>query len=753
MRDCKKIKLWSTLLILALSLISGCLAGCGKAEDKDKGNVVQTAEGEAVVYVPSYSNLTQITEYNEDRSGTVFSELNTFGYNFIRNNKLYSVSQIYTTQAGNQDYLAVYDMTAGQNLVDERKLGSVSSYFEYNGGFIRYFDKTLEIYDYAFEKIKEVDLKNAYDFLRESGRGLSCDDIVIDGEGRIGIANGDMLLLLDGDGNLLHSMECPLGIMAFEHIVVTRSGEWYVFCENSAFYMEGYCVDVEKGVVMDSLEGIPSIIHGSIFGTGEYGENNFYIFTRNYIYEYDTEASECRELFGLRDYGITVDDDSAQGILDGGEFYILNEQDSIMKEADWLTNFELATVKAVPEDEVHPRKELVMAEISELYYFYRDPIMKFNKYNSDYYITLKSYDEEDEDEGYASVVQRFYNDLITGKGADIFWVDNSRIDIENLGEKDVAVDLYELIDADEEISREDFIPNILSEMDYDGKLYAVSPNFYLHTLVGKASAVGQYDKWDFDALYDLMMRYPDAVLISPATQAWTLDDFLKYSMDMFYDEKNGECNFASEQFSKMLEIVAAQPTKTSYEVPMQKRIKNDEVILYRADYISSCSDIKWIDKYFEGNEIEYAGFPSNEQSCAVVCFNYSLVINSQSENQEGAWEFVKSYFTYDNQMSLIYFPVIQSCFDSLLEQEKAECRYGRLSDVYGTVIKGEALTEEQAQTLCYLVNSATATNGYDTEIYNIIYEEVQGYLAGQRSAGEVAAIIQNRVQLYLDEQN
>ena len=36
-------------------------------------------------------------------------------------------------------------------------------------------------------------------------------------------------------------------------------------------------------------------------------------------------------------------------------------------------------------------------------------------------------------------------------------------------------------------------------------------------------------------------------------------------------------------------------------------------------------------------------------------------------------------------------------------------------------------------------------------VYNIVYEEAMSFISGQSSAAEAAAIIQNRVQLYLDE--
>lgn len=74
---------------------------------------------------------------------------------------------------------------------------------------------------------------------------------------------------------------------------------------------------------------------------------------------------------------------------------------------------------------------------------------------------------------------------MSGKGADIYFSPYGELDFENLGEKGALADLYEFIDADSDISRDDFVQSILKAMEYKGKLYAVSPDFSLNTIVGK----------------------------------------------------------------------------------------------------------------------------------------------------------------------------------------------------------------------------------------------------------------------------
>ena len=59
-------------------------------------------------------------------------------------------------------------------------------------------------------------------------------------------------------------------------------------------------------------------------------------------------------------------------------------------------------------------------------------------------------------------------------------------------------------------------------------------------------------------------------------------------------------------------------------------------------------------------------------------------------------------------------------------------------------------TDEDSQKIYDLLNGAVAGRE-NYSVTDIITEEAAAYFAGQKSAKEVAEIIQNRVQNYLDE--
>ncbi len=60
-------------------------------------------------------------------------------------------------------------------------------------------------------------------------------------------------------------------------------------------------------------------------------------------------------------------------------------------------------------------------------------------------------------------------------------------------------------------------------------------------------------------------------------------------------------------------------------------------------------------------------------------------------------------------------------------------------------------TQEDVAAVRQLVERAEIKFEYHTEIQNIINEEAESYFAGEKELGEVTALIQNRVGLYLQE--
>ena len=167
-------------------------------------------------------------------------------------------------------------------------------------------------------------------------------------------------------------------------------------------------------------------------------------------------------------------------------------------------------------------------------------------------------------------------------------------------------------------------------------------------------------------------------------------------------------------------------------------------------------------QYFEylfGEEVGIIGFPSANGS--VSYFNNVIDqygINADSNNKEGAWQFLKLLFAEDYHYYAL--PSNLDALQALIERSKAtimqEDSEGNLTE---STQRGNfnfeyhAATEEQVQQMLDLIDSASLPARGNSTITSIVTEEAEAYFAGDRSVDEAAQLIQSRVSLYLSEQS
>ena len=112
------------------------------------------------------------------------------------------------------------------------------------------------------------------------------------------------------------------------------------------------------------------------------------------------------------------------------------------------------------------------------------------------------------------------------------------------------------------------------------------------------------------------------------------------------------------------------------------------------------------------------------------------------------------------------FPILKSALEKQLEKEMTpeytKDENGNEKEVskmtWGGAMGGEsystevyAATKEQVDRVREMINTAQNGARMDKDILNIILEEAAGYFSGQKGPDDVASVVQNRVQLYLNE--
>lgn len=212
----------------------------------------------------------------------------------------------------------------------------------------------------------------------------------------------------------------------------------------------------------------------------------------------------------------------------------------------------------------------------------------------------------------------------------------------------------------------------------------------------------------------------------------------------------------------------------SWRPSVLERMREGNVLLYN-NHIYSVND--YLNRQAAlGGDTVYIGYPTLDgRSCSGVSSSKEYVILADSAVKDGAWAFQEFLLTAkkhgdDNSDWENWsdgFPVMQRALDYSLEQSMCKAykagEYGEfLRDEEGNPIEIPisiqdswdvyAATPEEVEQLRSLIDSLSfAVTWPRNEIYNIVYGELDICMSGDRSVEETISIIQNRVQLYLDE--
>ncbi|MCL2819691.1 MAG: extracellular solute-binding protein [Oscillospiraceae bacterium] len=403
----------------------------------------------------------------------------------------------------------------------------------------------------------------------------------------------------------------------------------------------------------------------------------------------------------------------------------------------------------------------------------RNHIHRFNRENQNYQIEViefqKLYDIWDENN--TMTMQRFMIDLMTGNAPDIMYGLGAHFDV--MIERGLLIDLYPFIDADPELDRSDFFPNILNALESsDGSLYEIPYTFYVNTMIGMPDMVGDIESWTFDEMLSLINETNNSdvpfILFEFMTAEWFLDWAFGYTGHKFINWAENKAYLDSDEFISLLEVAnrlpkVPPPWDEEYLSPITRMLRGEQLFdiinIFAVDYYQLYTELL-------GDDIVALGFPTPDGGAHVIEAS-GFSISASSKNQDAAWSFIRSFLKPDidlNELSLTGFPLRTDLFDKAIEKRKTPLygpdedgieeekpHVGRgTGDVFAWLY---ALSDAEESGLREIIENASILSHQNEAIENMMKEELPAFLAGNRSASDTARILQNRVQTYLSERD
>lgn len=416
-----------------------------------------------------------------------------------------------------------------------------------------------------------------------------------------------------------------------------------------------------------------------------------------------------------------------------------------------------------------PDKAVIMIGWNYVDSAVRQRVVDFNKTSDKYRITVRDYSNYNTMEDYNAGYKQFNNDIISGNIPDILMTDNT-MPLGNYIAKGLFADVGSMIEKDEELSQVEFMENAFKAYSVNDKLYAVVPTFNVATVIGKTSVVGDREGWTMEEMQQLLSSMPEGTQsFGDITRSYFFNMLMQFCGNDFVDQATGKCNFNSQEFINVLEFAKSLPEDVNREEggemmwrDYESQYRDNKTVLMSTS-IYDIRNMNYVINGTFGEEVSFVGFPSENKKGSVINSNLSFAISAKSKNQEGAWEFVRYYLTdeYQNSDKNWGLPVQKKAFMDRAEQALSRPFYmddtGKKIEYDDSIYINDEevvlppMSRELMEEIVAFVESVDKTSYYNQDIQNIIDEETAAFFAGQKSASDVAGIIQSRAQIYVNE--
>ena len=351
----------------------------------------------------------------------------------------------------------------------------------------------------------------------------------------------------------------------------------------------------------------------------------------------------------------------------------------------------------------------------------QDAIVSFNQSRDDTILMLKSFDPADNDTETVQVLRQFIRDELGGILPDV--VDLTGLPYEALAASGMFEDLYPLLDGDGELSRSSFVPQVLSAMEVNGKLYGSASGFTLGTVAGPARLLGTMKSWtirDYNSITSTMGEgtYAFGAL---DTQSNVLYDLLGIQLHRFVDWSNLSCSFDNADFISILELIRKLPADYLDTVDAEQIQKNIQLFLRTTLY--EANDLSAAGSNFASPV--FVGLPVIEGSGNVLNLQRGFAISSSCADKDAAWQFIRSTLTADSQSGSWVFPSNLDAFEAYIASS------GENASLFRELLSG------------------SSGNSADPAIHRLVLQNIEGYLKGTETSSAAASKVQSAVSDYL----
>ncbi len=654
--------------------------------------------------------------------------------------------------------------------------------YNYITGAAENYDKIVR-YDASGKKLSSIDLKQIIT-REEADAGMRIVGFIVDDKGNIYLNLQKCVRALDSAGNVLFTTEEINGDI--NSFIMTNLNIPAINICNSGENNVNKLVEIDLNAKDYGKEYIlPSNITGIYSGIGDYV---CCIGTSTGISGIRADTLEREEIINFLNIGVDNSQIYCLTICGNGSFIIKG-----LDSSKYVNPIKISLITPESRSEKEEKKILTLGCFS-LDQNLRSQIADFNKNNIEYSVNVNCYSDTNDITDWNAALTNFNLEIISGNVPDILLI---TMPYDSYTSKGLFADLYEIMEADGELTKESFLPNILNALETDGKLYSICADFTVQTCAVKKELMNGKSSMTMEEANEYLSELEEGALLfdEPLTSEAFVSCAVRYND--FVDYRTASCSFDTPKFKRILEYAKEFPSEIDYEKlksenpGYQKEMQtycSTGMALLSIENFRDYNDYSIMKKVYFNDETALIGFPEIEEGSGAngtLALGTRYAVSDRSEYKEGAWQFIKGVIKgtvteqdipnysdmepkseykgmkmYLNRSGKL--PVLTDYLYKLAAQATKPNYYinpdGELAEeenafyINGAKIGLDPLSNEEADEFTEYIGSVSHSDVIDINITDIINEETSFYFSGVKSADETASVIQSRVSLYLKEQ-
>lgn len=520
-------------------------------------------------------------------------------------------------------------------------------------------------------------------------------------------------------------------------LVTIQNGEWDIWTKT------GEVIYSSKASTTDDQSDDNFFVNDTADVTF-YSDTEGYLCNQIGIYQFSTKNNNHHQLLNFEEAGMATEmrrpiQNMSVSVREDGTLLVMCDY---YEGKDWLA--ELVPAGAA----VDTKKQLEIAVVSADS-FLKKTVVDYNKQSTEFEIVLRECPAGDDPDDYRNKIQA---ELSAGKGPDL--MSSSVLNLRAGSDKGYLLELTEYYNQ----YKDDFFGAARQLGKVDESYYGIPYAFNVMTLVGSKDLLGNRTEWNMDDAMQCMEQSSAETFIAQADAG-----YLYYYLGLFTENPklidwenrvsylNGDDGCSLLEFSKQYAKKESQQGEADLE-----RVANGKS-LTSIQYLLTPTMSAYVSDSLQGKEI-YIGFPA-EKGMSGHCLNGEVLeINHNCKEVEGALSFIKYLLSDEQQMYLAEqmdmgavgygYPVINRYTEQLFDNLREEAKNHEQADINS---EEPVLTAEQIDVLWNVINSACLYDDETEAVWNILLEEIGVYQENTKTTKQIMDVVNNRVQLYLDE--